>query len=914
MKGIDFILDKQVNVYSVDTSAFFTRQENKVYRKLIILKREKKQLKDKVKTLKEQGDECNESIIEVLNSYIKLKNSKIKETKNKLIELLKDKLDENKRQQSGFIRHLSPKFLIDNNIISMFDGSNARLLHMKIGEISQEFIIVKTYYFDIIHDLIKYGFISNGEKYKFFTASAGQIRTKKTVFIKESSWNSKEKTFLCGLTIEELNRRGGMNINKFLAYLALGNSATDEWIDFDIDKTIVVPDFENEVNGVVDYINDEFEIERKTMNVPITQTDGGGMMLPCVSNKNFMIRLPWVKGLLAVFDFRKFIVEKNGTSIIKDIYGQEHDVIKEDIQIIFTESQFKAHSYYDSWEQYKEYFKQYNCQAGKCNVEEDFIPNAKINYQMLQTLVDITPSEIQTLALKSNRKIENLTSTVKSMQEAFGVTDKSTKFKTYLQEAIHLYPEILNDPYTKETIKQIKKSMVNNFRAGKLLMDSKYSFVVPDWYAVCENWFLGIKKPQGLLGRNQVSCNLYPKITKLDCLRSPHLYKEHAIRENVVNNNTKKWFTTNAIYIGIDDLISKLLMLDVDGDKLLIVTDNTFIQIAERNMVDIVPLYYDMRKAHAVEITPDNIYIGLEAAYTGGNIGIYSNSVSKIWNNDVWINGSEDEKQQALDTVKYLCKINNEVIDYAKTLYKSKIPSSVNDLIHKYTNCKLPHFFMYAKDKLNEQVEDKTNSTVNLLENVILDKRLTFKLSEFGKLDYKVLMKNPNIKVDNLVKIKYNRLNRTYHFQINMEDKKSNNFRIIAKNIDNTLTMEDYSREEISDMLVKYLYSEKNTKNKEVLWFCYGDIIVNNIRNNIKDKKCICPKCGKRFNSTNNKQIYCKDCGYKYVKIGTYKTIKCVDCGEKVKIKSTNNRTIRCDNCQRLYNNERKKMNRNKQK
>ena len=49
MKGIDFILDKQVNVYSVDTSAFFTRQENKVYRKLIILKREKKQLKEPVK-------------------------------------------------------------------------------------------------------------------------------------------------------------------------------------------------------------------------------------------------------------------------------------------------------------------------------------------------------------------------------------------------------------------------------------------------------------------------------------------------------------------------------------------------------------------------------------------------------------------------------------------------------------------------------------------------------------------------------------------------------------------------------------------------------------------------------------------------------------------------------------------------
>ena len=68
----------------------------------------------------------------------------------------------------------------------------------------------------------------------------------------------------------------------------------------------------------------------------------------------------------------------------------------------------------------------------------------------------------------------------------------------------------------------------------------------------------------------------------------------------------------------------------------------------------------------------------------------------------------------------------------------------------------------------------------------------------------------------------------------------------------------------------------------------------------------------------------CRMCGSKEYSVLDYHTekehaividsIKCVDCGEKVKIKSTNNRTIRCDNCQRLYNNERKKMNRNKQK
>ena len=38
----------------------------------------------------------------------------------------------------------------------------------------------------------------------------------------------------------------------------------------------------------------------------------------------------------------------------------------------------------------------------------------------------------------------------------------------------------------------------------------------------------------------------------------------------------------------------------VDGDKSLVVSDKTIIDVAKRNIekFDIVPLYYDMKKAH----------------------------------------------------------------------------------------------------------------------------------------------------------------------------------------------------------------------------------------------------------------------------------------------------------------------------
>jgi hypothetical protein len=98
-----------------------------------------------------------------------------------------------------------------------------------------------------------------------------------------------------------------------------------------------------------------------------------------------MIRLPWIKGLLASFPFDKFILEANKNNpqknhgLIKDIYGKEHDILAEGITIIFTRSQFKMYKYYDSWEDYVDNFITYNCQRN-CNLEMNI-------YQMLLLII-----------------------------------------------------------------------------------------------------------------------------------------------------------------------------------------------------------------------------------------------------------------------------------------------------------------------------------------------------------------------------------------------------------------------------------------------------------------------------------------------------------------------------------------------
>lgn len=897
------MLDKQYNLYSVDTGHFYSNHEKYLHRMNCKYRRERNYLRDKLpeleKRLKQSGytddditnlkigkavkNDVTESYNDTILTYlgliklIKHKKEKAKQSKKKLVNLLKNKAVQNELTKGkDHIRHMDESDLNDSKVISVFDSALSRTIGIKQDELTEDLMVVQIYYFDVFKDILFYGFLYKGEKYKYFTSSAGQIRKKKAVFIKEKIWNEIKKTIMCGLTIGKINLKGGNNVNKHLAYMALTNSATDEWKEFNIDKSIVIDDFETNVYGTFDFVDEtDYSIIRRTGYVPIPHTDGAGMILPSVSGKNFMFRAPWIKGLLGVFDFRRFVEVNNYSPVIPDIYGKEHDIVEEDIQIIFTKSQFKMWKYYNSWDEYKKNFKKYHCSAGRCNVEEDKIGNAKINYQMLQTLTDITDEEIDLLAQKSIQRISNICNSKETMLDILGATLYNTH-KTPFQKAVKLYSPLLGDTYAKDVIREVKNSLLKKYRSGKLEVNGKYTFLLPDFYAACEYWFGHIDNPEGLLEDKEVFCWLFKKYDKLDCLRSPHLYKEHAVRLNTANkvyekraSKIREWFITDGIYASTHDLITKILMYDVDGDKSLVIADENFIRIAERNMDSIVPLYYNMRKAEPVKLNNQNIYAGLNAAFTGGNIGIYSNNISKIWNNTVFITGSAEQRQEAINCVKRLCCQNNFVIDYAKTLYKPEFPHKINKQISKYTNTKLPAFFEYAKDKEKSQVEKRNDSLVNKIYSKIPNKPIKMKGLKFGEIDYQIMMSNPKIRCSNEVSNLYDKLNKQYRYMINMKDEYTNNLQYIACIIKNEFSKFGYSNETIADMLVEYLYG-KEKRYKQLLWFCYGQYVVNNIEKNLRDKG--------EYKST--------------------KDVQCVDCNEWFEVNILNTKSCRCSKCQ----------------
>lgn len=326
----------------------------------------------------------------------------------------------------------------------------------------------------------------------------------------------------------------------------------------------------------------------------------------------------------------------------------------------------------------------------------------------------------------------------------------------------------------------------------------------------------------------------------------------------------------------------------VDGDKLLLVDNKIIINAVKRLNSDMVPLYYYMAKAGAVEVTPDNIYDGLIAAYTGGNIGEISNAITKIWNS-----GEIDEEK--IKTVKWLCLINNFVIDYAKTLYKPEEPKWVHDIITRHTKSKVPAFFKYAKDKDDKQIEPLNDSTVNRIYKLFPPKRyrLNFKLNIKGIFNYKMLLHNSHATLNEDIAEKFVKLTSSLNFNQTGTEGLSNYHAVFDAVREEMLEL-PYTEQEIVDALVVYLFSEKRNSKKRAFWTIYGDVVYQNLRHNIDENSAICPTCGKRFIKARKDQTYCCTACRQATK---KKRSFCIDCGKEISTKGKANRKVRCDEC-----------------
>lgn len=925
-------MNKQIKLYSINLGLAKSSRENQLYRMKYLndgsLFKYKKKISNNIKAnLKTDvwDESCGEEFKKILSEDVSYKhlNSINKQLVSQIKEKIKeyDLLDE---RNNKHIRQVDSKYFKDTNQIAFFENALTRTLGIDGDHPTLDFIVIEVGNTDmeIVRQVIENGLIitervKNGvdeddvdiievkyNKYRFFSAGAGQTRQKKFMMIKNELWEKYEKKLMCGLSINTVNKLGGMNINKFNAYLSLNNSASDIVEEFDIDRCIVVDDFTEIINEEVDYItrDDEvddgeityttksgktitrdkkktvWDIKRKFMDVPIDFMDGAGICLESVFSKNTQIRMPWFKGILCPIDYKKYIKENNLKTKITDIYGKEYDIIDDDIRVIFTKSQFKMCKYYKNildengdifitgWEVYKACYKYYECTCNKCLEDEDDLKNMKINYQMLQTLTDMSDEQIELLTTPTKELISKVHIDRDEQLKFLGAT-LDTRNRDYTQEIIRLYPEILSSKYIKKQLKDTITSFKKEAKSGRVKLKSKRVFIIPDLVH-----FMSILFGDGsdfALESKEVFFNEYKDSNKLALLRSPHLSREWSINNNVSNDKTK-YFKTNAVYVNAKDLMSKILMCDWDGDEALIIENckeqQWLIDLAERQMKHLRPLYYEMGGGGNTEINMVNTFNSLRFVYEKSNIGKVSNTLTNIW--------SKDDCNENEDNIKKLCAYNNWIIDSAKKLELPKLPKDIRELMNNKT---YPHFFQFAKNKKKSEVRPVGSGVIDrICKSIDNIKYADFDYSKgFGKFKSASLMNNKKIEInyeviDFYIKLEENtrRLIRKYALKYKDDDSGFNYKELAYTEARRDLL--DYSKLigadylDIIDMIIKYSFKKDEMK-LAFVFNVFGAVIINNLNKNIKlsidDKTTrMCENCGKRFKRITNNQIRCEKC------------------------------------------------------
>ncbi|NRT90202.1 hypothetical protein OD350_24810 [Clostridium beijerinckii] len=924
---------KQVKLYNINLGMVKTQKErqlsklrNHAYNKMINYKNELSTIiKD---SLGEDNwtKECGIILKEKLKEDVIFKL--YEKEYNKFQELLHDEYISN----NIITRGINSKNIKDTNTIAIGSNNLTRTLEIDLGTFTDKFIEIECGKIDdlVIEQVVKTGLYIDNDFYIFFTAGAGQTRQSKFMMIREDVWKDKGQALMCGLTIEQMNELGGMNISKWLAYLALNNSTSRILEVFNIDKCIVVDDFETMVAGTVDYIDRQDKVENgtktytikkgkfegqertkknykvewkiepnKEMLVPVPHMDGCGVMLTSVNKKNIQFRMPWFKGLLTPTNLKKYATEVAKNTKIKDIYGKEYDIIKDDIRILFTKSQFKLWSYYKNevdengndildesgnikysgWDRYKDNFKTYNCTFNICEEDEKEYKDVQLNYQMLQTLTDINDEQIKILTKDFKELIDKVHTDRESMLKFLEAT-KEDNNRDYFQEILRLYPEMCNSDYVKEQISQKIKSAKKEAMSGKLVIpNTKRMFLIPDIVAFMDWLFTGNENPKGYLKENEVYCNLYKGIDKVDILRSPHLSFEHSIRNNVATDINKcEYFTTNGMYTSTHDLITKIIQADTDGDHVTVISENWVIKLVE-NMIEkynINPIYYEMGKAGANEINNDNIFKSLQFVYHKANIGKVSNALMKIWNGE--------NPWAVYDISKKLCAYNNDVIDSAKTLLIKKLPKDLTEKFAKLNKEKYPYFFQFAK----KEIKDKDCREIG---NSVMD-RICQEIKSISKTNYsfkkgfgvfevkKLMNKQRNFDIDyDIIKF-YLQLEKQTREKIgeyaticsDKDDDKNNSgykYQCYAEAREKVL---NYAKEKgikyefVVDNIIKYSFEDDSLK-MAFVFEVFGAVIINNLNKNIKESVdkgyILCECCGKRVKNTNGKTKRCKECAEK---------------------------------------------------
>lgn len=425
------------------------------------------------------------------------------------------------------------------------------------------------------------GFTLNGIRYVYLCSGSGQIRRNTATFINEEYHDKIVKILNCGLD----EKTSEFVLAKYSAYFALSFSSI-LWVR--TPRVCVIKDFYRTlVQEPVDFIyhdkNDDnkAKIEERKMDLELNCADGQGIIDPYFAELwsqdmdlpytpcSFVARSCFIKGNLVAFDFKEY-AHKHNIDTITDKWGKTYNI--DEIDVLISESQFKTHKYYSSWQEYCDYAKKGNIHWGVARyTKRRDAENVLANYQYIQAL-DLSAEDIQQLITPTVDWIQKICSgdLGYALLYSFGSKSDSVEYKeiygtaqTTATRALVKNAAFLKDSYIQRKIYKNIIESIDHAKIGKIWIRGNYQFMIADPLAQVQA-ALGLE-PTGLLKRNEI----YSKFWKdrflkelredpardtgcvVDACRSPLIDLHEHNPMNVVVNNSEADYWYRFINSGI---------------------------------------------------------------------------------------------------------------------------------------------------------------------------------------------------------------------------------------------------------------------------------------------------------------------------------------------------------------------------
>ena len=516
------------------------------------------------------------------------------------------------------------------------------------------------------------GFILNGYTYLPFMAGASDARKATTTWVRDDIRRELGTWAVCGLNPSKLK----LAVNKYMAYLGLLSSASKPFAEVfgravDIRRVAIIKDADVTNTSAVDMVNNNIVEHGVERDATINAFDGFGIINRVVTKgESITIRGPWLKAFVQAVNWEELVTY--GTEFV-DFWGNQ--VQLQDVDMILTESCFKAAKLYDSWNQYCEAFEALGHDISVCVREH--APKLKgMPYQQGQTLVGTTDDALQFMAHAKKTVYK-----YHEARKAAGLLGGAHA------AAVKLYPALFNESYTKKAVQEKYTTKRNQMLGGRIPELGYNAFLAPDLTAFAEHLFgLEVK---GSLKAGECSCQSIATGI-VDVTRNPHLDNAHCLLNNV--KNMALVGKTPTMFINIFDFTTIKLRADYDGDHVWFSQDKHLLDLVNRtyDMLQTLPVDWDVASAPKTMITKTAIANFVSNLIHGSEIGLYADALTRMWNN-----------KYDQDVCDWLTWAGNVLIDAAKhASVKVDKPKSVKAL----DDLPLPMFAMYAKATLDNPI------------------------------------------------------------------------------------------------------------------------------------------------------------------------------------------------------------------